>query len=156
MPFFFFFLTTAKIGILTAQENEVLCSGNSYKCRQRCELSQPYSASIPQSPPEKLLSAVRVFFFTEIIQVLYSPVRQPASTDWLMMTGCSGIYLAATWPPPHFVEAVGPMSDSNMIFCHNCLKLDLNQGPGDERQDFSLLRCSVYPSYSVCFSLHTF
>lgn len=110
----------------------------------------------PTSTGETALSCKSLFLYSNNSGFAFS--CKAACRQGLVNDGFSSVHLTATWqwPPSHFVEAVGPTSDGNMVFCHNCLKLGLNRGPGDERQDFSLLRHSVHLSHHLCFSQHTF
>lgn len=100
-------------------------------------------------------SAVTVFFFTQIIWVLHSLLRQPASTDWLMRAAVASIWQKLDSVHHLLLQRLLDRCQMAMLFCHNCLMLDLKQWLGDGRQDFSLLRLSLHLCYHLCFSVHS-
>lgn len=93
------------------------------------------SQHTPASTGETTLSCKTLFLYSNRWGLALP--SKTARKHGLVNDGCSGICLTdiRQWPPPRFLEAVGPTADG-----HNCLRLDSNQGPGDERQDYSLVR----------------
>lgn len=79
------------------------------------------SQHTPTSTGETPLSCKSLFLYSNHLGLAF-PCKA-ACKHRLINDGCRGIYLTATqqWPPPHFVEVVGPTSDGSKFFVTTAL-----------------------------------
>lgn len=129
-----------------------VCSGNSYKRRQCCKLSQLCSASTLQPSLEKNTLSCMTLFFPYLDHSGLELLWKISCKQGLVNDCCSDIYLTALWqwPPSNFVEALGLMSGGNNFLSFLSF-VGFEPGSWGWKEDFSLLRCLVHLSYHLCF-----